>query len=121
MGDGGTEVLSLEQQPDPARAAGPPEARLPVLADKSQTGQPEGRAAEASHPAVEPFKSALLADDIPFTAFAVDDIAAETQRLKGHSERFTQPPADMGPVILAVFEDGSGNLLRIARSRILAP
>jgi catechol 2,3-dioxygenase-like lactoylglutathione lyase family enzyme len=29
-----------------------------------------------SHPAARPFKEALVADGIPFTSFAVDDIAA---------------------------------------------
>ena len=33
------------------------------------------------HPAARPFKAALVADGIPFTAFAVDDVHAETARL----------------------------------------
>jgi catechol 2,3-dioxygenase-like lactoylglutathione lyase family enzyme len=34
------------------------------------------------HPAVKPFKEALVADGIPFTSFAVDDVYAETERLR---------------------------------------
>ncbi|MEO1084784.1 MAG: VOC family protein, partial [Acidobacteriota bacterium] len=33
------------------------------------------------HPAVKPFKSALVEDGIPFTSFAVADVAAEHERL----------------------------------------
>ncbi len=35
-----------------------------------------------SHPAVRPFKEALASDGIPFTSFAVDDVAAEFARLQ---------------------------------------
>ena len=34
------------------------------------------------HPAVRPFKEALVADGIPFTSFAVDDVHAEYERLR---------------------------------------
>ena len=66
------------------------------------------------HPAARPFKQALVEDGIPFTSFAVDDVAAEFERLVGHGVRFTQPPTDMGPVTTAVFDDTCGNLIQIA-------
>jgi catechol 2,3-dioxygenase-like lactoylglutathione lyase family enzyme len=66
------------------------------------------------HPAARPFKQALVADGIPFTSFAVDDVAAEYERLVGLGVRFTQPPVDMGPVTTAVFDDTCGNLIQIA-------
>lgn len=66
------------------------------------------------HPAARPFKQALVEDGIPFTSFAVDDVAAEYERLVGRGVRFTQPPADMGPVTTAVFDDTCGNLIQIA-------
>jgi catechol 2,3-dioxygenase-like lactoylglutathione lyase family enzyme len=65
------------------------------------------------HPAVKPFKAALVADGIPFTSFAVDDVAAEYERLVAAGVRFTQPPTDMGPVTTAVFDDTCGNLIQI--------
>ncbi|MCW2916097.1 MAG: glyoxalase/bleomycin resistance protein/dioxygenase, partial [Actinomycetia bacterium] len=52
----------------------------------------------SSHPAVKPFKKALVADGIPYTSFAVDDVKAEYERLRGLGVRFTQEPVDMGPV-----------------------
>ena len=69
------------------------------------------------HPAARPFKQALVADGIPFTSFAVDDVAAEHERLVGLGVRFTQPPVDMGAVTTAVFEDTCGNLIQIAAEK----
>jgi len=65
------------------------------------------------HPAAKPFKKALVADGIPFTAFAVDDVRAEHERLRGLGVRFTREPADMGPVTTAVLDDTCGNLIQI--------
>ncbi len=67
-----------------------------------------------SHPAVRPFKEALASDGIPFTSFAVDDVAAEFVRLQALGVRFTQEPVDMGPVTTAVLDDTCGNLIQIA-------
>src|SRR5262245_21116349 len=44
------------------------------------------------HPAVRPFKEALMSDGIPFTSLAVDDVGAEHARLEALGVRFTQPP-----------------------------
>lgn len=66
------------------------------------------------HPAVRPFKAALVEDGIPFTSFGVDDVAAEYERLRGLGVTFIQPPTEMGPVTTAVFDDTCGNLIQIA-------
>ena len=66
------------------------------------------------HPAVKPFKAALVADGIPFTSFAVDDVQKEYDRLTGLGVRFTQQPTAMGPVTTAVLDDTCGNLIQIA-------
>jgi len=66
------------------------------------------------HPAVRPFKEALVADGIPWTSFAVTDVHAEFDRLKGLGVTFTQEPTDMGTVTTAVFDDTCGNLIMIA-------
>jgi catechol 2,3-dioxygenase-like lactoylglutathione lyase family enzyme len=68
------------------------------------------------HPAAKPFKDALSADGIPFTAFAVDDVHAEFERLRGLGVRFTQEPTEMGPVTTAVFDDTCGNLIQIQQA-----
>jgi catechol 2,3-dioxygenase-like lactoylglutathione lyase family enzyme len=67
-----------------------------------------------AHPAVGPFRDALVGDGIPFTQFAVDDVHAEHARLTALGVRFTQVPVDLGPVTTAVFEDTCGNLISIA-------
>ena len=50
----------------------------------------------SNHPAVPPFKEALVADGIPFTSFAVDDVYSEFERLRGLGVRFTQEPRRYG-------------------------
>ena len=67
-----------------------------------------------AHPAARPFKEALVADGMPYTSFAVDDVQAEFDRLSAKGVKFTQPPTEMGPVTTAVFDDTCGNLIQIA-------
>jgi catechol 2,3-dioxygenase-like lactoylglutathione lyase family enzyme len=69
------------------------------------------------HPAVGPFKSALMEDGIPFAQFAVDDCQAEYERLKAAGVRFTVPPTDVGPVVMAVLDDTCGNLIQITSAK----
>jgi catechol 2,3-dioxygenase-like lactoylglutathione lyase family enzyme len=66
------------------------------------------------HPAVRPFKTALVEDGIPYTSFAVDDASAEFERLRATGVRFTQEPVEMNGVTTAVFADTCGNLIQIA-------
>jgi len=68
-----------------------------------------------SHPAVPPFKSALVQDGIPFTSFGVEDVHAEYARLRSAGVNFTQPPVAMGPVTTAVLDDTCGNLIQLAQ------
>ena len=67
-----------------------------------------------SHPAVGPFKDALVQDGIPFTSFAVKNVEAEYERMRALGVRFTQPPTNLGPATTAVFDDTCGNLIAIA-------
>ncbi|GAB2941862.1 VOC family protein [Streptomyces sundarbansensis] len=68
------------------------------------------------HPAVKPYTTALAEDGIPATAFAVDDVRAEFDRLSELGVRFTQEPTEMGPVTTAVLDDTCGNLIQIVQS-----
>ena len=91
------------------------EARwLTVVAPEDPDG-PEIVLEPSSHPAVGPFKTALVEDGIPMNMFTVDDIEAEVARLKGLGVVFTQEPLDVGTVITAVFDDTCGNLLQLAQ------
>jgi catechol 2,3-dioxygenase-like lactoylglutathione lyase family enzyme len=87
---------------------------LTVVAPDNQDGT-ELLLEPDSHPAVRPFKEALVQDGIPFTSFAVDDIKAEYERLKAAGVVFTQPPVAMGPVTTAVLDDTCGNLIQLAQ------
>lgn len=69
----------------------------------------------SDHPAVKPFKQALVEDGIPLTSFGVRDVEAEHARLEGLGVKFTQPPTTFGDVTTAVFDDTCGNLIQIAQ------
>ena len=69
----------------------------------------------SDHPAVKPYKDALVGDGIPAASFAVDDVPAEFDRLRAKGVRFTQEPTEMGNVTTAVFDDTSGNLIQIVQ------
>jgi catechol 2,3-dioxygenase-like lactoylglutathione lyase family enzyme len=68
----------------------------------------------SDHPAVKPFKDAIVADGIPYTSFAVGDVQAEYERLSARGVKFVQEPTSMGAVTTAVFDDTCGNLIQIA-------
>jgi catechol 2,3-dioxygenase-like lactoylglutathione lyase family enzyme len=70
----------------------------------------------SGHPAVQPYKTALVEDGIPATSFAVDDVQAEFNRLRELGVQFTQEPLEMGPVTTAVLDDTCGNLIQIVHS-----
>lgn len=67
----------------------------------------------AGYPAMKALKESLVKDGIPFTAFQVDDIQKEYDRLKKQGVEFTMEPTDMGPTSAAVFNDTCGNLIQI--------
>ncbi|MCO5949725.1 VOC family protein [Mucilaginibacter flavidus] len=59
------------------------------------------------------YQKELFAAGIPATAFQVDDTQKEYERLLGLGVKFSMQPTQMGPVILAVFDDTCGNNLQI--------
>ena len=87
---------------------------LTVVSPETSDG-PELLLEPDPHPAAKPFKDALVADGIPFTSVAVDDVRGEFERLRALDVRFTQEPVDMGPVTTAVLDDTCGNLIQIAQ------
>ena len=67
----------------------------------------------ADYPAMKALKADLVRDGIPFTAFQVDDVYAEYERMKDLGVVFTMEPTDMGVSIIAIFDDTCGNLIQI--------
>lgn len=66
-----------------------------------------------THPAAQPFKAALKADQIPYTSFQVEDVDAEYERLKAIGVSFSTAPMRAGQVKIAVFDDTCGNLIQL--------
>lgn len=107
-----TGTLGFEKKEDVPLGDG---ARWLTVVEK---GKPDGTQLllePSGHPAVPPYKSALVADGIPATSFMVDDLDAEYERLKSLGVRFPQPPMDAGTVKMAVFDDTCGNLIQIVQ------
>ena len=67
----------------------------------------------SAHPAVAPYREALVSDGIPLASFQVDNLDKEYQRLFGAGVKFTQPPVGAADVKMAVLEDTCGNLIQI--------
>ena len=67
----------------------------------------------ATTPRSRCIRKALVQDGIPLAQFAVDDVEAEHARLTSWGVVFTHPPTDIGPAIIAVFDDSCGNLIQL--------
>ena len=87
---------------------------LTVVSDAQPSGT-ELLLEPSEHPAVTPFKQALVADGIPFTSFQVDDLDSEYERLKDCGVEFMREPIDAGPVRMAIFNDTCGNLIQLVQ------
>jgi predicted enzyme related to lactoylglutathione lyase len=61
------------------------------------------------------YQKALKDAGIPLTAFHVDDIQKEFERMEKLGVKFTMKPTAMGPVTLAVFDDTCGNNIQLVQ------
>jgi len=61
------------------------------------------------------YQKALFEAGIPYTAFQVDNVEAEYQRLEKKGVVFSMKPTPMGPVTIAVFDDTCGNNIQIVQ------
>ena len=107
-----TDVLGFQKKHDIPLG----EARWLTVVSPDDPQGPELLLEPDGHPAAGPYKAALAADGIAATSFAVDDVQAEYERLRGLGVHFTQEPLDMGAVTTAVFDDTCGNLIQIAKA-----
>ena len=67
----------------------------------------------SSHPAVKPYREALMNDGIALASFEVDDIESECQRLKSLDVKITMDPVNVGEVTIAMLDDTCGNLVQL--------
>src|ERR1700716_927217 len=91
------------------------EHRWLTVVSKDQPDGTELLLEPGDHPAVTPYKNALVEDGIPASSFQVDDVDAECERLKSLGVMITQEPMDAGPVRMAVFDDTCGNLIQLVQ------
>ena len=82
----------------------------------TSSGDPDGvelLLEPAGHPAVAPYRTALVADNIPLASFRVEDLEKEYQRLTGLGVTFTMQPTEAGGVMMATLDDTCGNLIQL--------
>ena len=104
-----TDVLGFRKRHDIPLGA---DSWLTVVSPESPDG-PELLLEPSGHPAVKPYRDALMEDGIPLAQFAVDDVEAEHARLAALGVVFTQPPTDIDTAVVAVFDDTCGNLIQL--------
>lgn len=106
-----TEVMGFEKKRDIPLGDG---ARwITVVSPQEPDGTELLLEPNSQYPAMKALKEALVRDGIPFTAFQVDDIQEEYDRLRNLGVEFTMEPTNMGAATAAVFHDTCGNLIQI--------
>lgn len=85
---------------------------LTVVAKQEQDG-PELVLEPMGFEPARVYQKALFEAGIPLTAFHVDDIEAEYERLKKEGVEFSMEPTQMGPTKIAVFNDMCGNNIQL--------
>ena len=104
-----TEVLGFVKKTDI------PDVRWLTVISPDQPDGPELLLEPNENPAAQAFQKALVAQGIPLTSFAVDNIQAEYERMKKLGVKFTMEPTQMGPVTIVLLDDTCGNLIQIAQ------
>lgn len=66
-----------------------------------------------ANPAAKTFQKAIFNQGIPITAFEVENIHAEFERLKDLGVKFSVEPTQTGAVTIAIFSDTCGNLIQL--------
>lgn len=106
-----TEVLGFEKKHDIPLGDG---ARwITVVSPQEPNGTELLLEPNAIYPAMKALKESLMRDGIPFTAFQVDDIQKEYDRLKKLGTEFTMEPTNMGTTTVAILNDTCGNLIQL--------
>jgi catechol 2,3-dioxygenase-like lactoylglutathione lyase family enzyme len=106
-----TEIMGFEKKRDMPLGDG---ARwITVVSPEEPDGVELLLEPNAGYPAMKALKESLVKDGIPYTAFQVNDIQAEYERLKNLGALFTMEPTNMGAATAAVLDDTCGNLIQI--------
>ena len=106
-----TEVLGFQKKQDMPLGDG---ARwLTVVSPQEPNGTELLLEPNSGYPAMKALKESLIKDGIPYTAFQVDDIQAEYERMRDLGVEFTAEPTNIGSATIAVLNDTCGNLIQI--------
>ncbi|HWR42125.1 VOC family protein [Sporomusa sp.] len=65
------------------------------------------------NPAAKKFQKAIFEQGIPLTAFAVEDIQKEYERMEKLGVVFSMQPTKVGVTTIAIFDDTCGNLIQL--------
>jgi predicted enzyme related to lactoylglutathione lyase len=106
-----TEVLGFVKKRD--IPLGPGARWITVVSPEDADGTELLLEPNAEYPAMKALREALMQDGIPFTAFQVDNIQDEYERLKKLGVSFTMEPTNMGMTTIAILNDTCGNLIQI--------
>jgi catechol 2,3-dioxygenase-like lactoylglutathione lyase family enzyme len=105
-----TDVLGFVKEKD-VPVDGP--YRWITVVSPLQPGGPAVSLEPNAYPPAKTFQEALFGSGIPWTAFAVDDIRREYERLKALGVAFHTEPTEQFGQTVAVFDDTCGNLIQI--------
>lgn len=89
------------------------EARFLTVVSQQEPDAAELLLEPNGNAAAKAFQSAIFEQGIAATAFQVDDIQSEYDRLKKQGVAFTLEPTQAGPTTMAVFDDTCGNLIQL--------
>lgn len=106
-----TEILGFEKKHDIEMGNG--DRWITVVSPADPNGTELLLEPNAEYPAMKALKTALVSDGIPFTAFEVDDVQSEYDRLRQLGVNFTMEPTDAGESTIAALDDTCGNLIQI--------
>jgi catechol 2,3-dioxygenase-like lactoylglutathione lyase family enzyme len=106
-----TEVLGFVKKHD--IPLGPGARWITVVSPEEPNGTELLLEPNASYPAMKALRESLVKDGIPYTAFEVNDIQKEYERLQQLGVEFAMEPTNMGMTTAAIFHDACGNLLQI--------
>ena len=106
-----TNILGFEKKHDIALGNG--DRWITVVSPADPNGTELLLEPNAEYPAMKAYKKSLVADGIPFTAFEVDNVQAEFERMKSLNVTFTMEPTNAGTTTIAIFDDTCGNLIQI--------
>ncbi len=89
------------------------EARWLTVVSPERPDEPELLLEPMGFAPARTYQKALFDAGIPLTAFAVEDIHKEHERMTKLGVVFRTKPTKMGPVTIAVFEDTCGNFIQL--------